>query len=249
MAEIYGATTTSKVQAKTSYSSPQPKYRARKNRDRIENNVAPQFVPSNGSSVTPPSTSQIGSTGAFGAMLPRINTNVPQINTGVPQIRTGGFQPRPPISFNRATTPLVNLTGSPNLQPTVYGPPIPQGYRGSGTIAGGATTQAEIDRRRQITALTTPYQGSLAALTGANMVEPTQTGFPGTDYRQPVSVSQQYLQGGYASPSEIVAPGFDYSGGGGSGGGGGYGGGGGGGGYNYGSNIVSQVLNWRVATG
>ena len=102
-----------------------------------------------------------------------------------------GTDPRQiPSGFNR---PVVKLTGQPNtVGVNQYNYLTPQQK---------SAWDAE-KRRQQINQLTAPYTGSLAALTGANMVEPVNQGFPGTDPRQQVQVSNQYLAG----PQRFGAP-------------------------------------------
>lgn len=138
--------------------------------------------------------------------------------------------------------------------------PLPPGY-GYRSINNGET-QADIIRRRQINQLTTPYgtmdnRGIMAPivnLTGAKMVQPVQTGFPGTSYKQPIPISNATLgiptvppvESAYTNPVADYGAGYGYGGYPSYGGYGGYGGGGGGGGY---GSSYARVLNWRVATG
>jgi len=174
-----------------------------------------------------------------------------------------GTDPRQiPSGFNR---PVVKLTGQPNtVGVNQYNYLTPQQK---------SAWDAE-KRRQQINQLTAPYTGSLAALTGANMVEPVNQGFPGTDPRQQVQVSDTWgrpagmgakIQGvpwsDFADTygNTTAAAGGRRSGG---GGGGGYGydpygysdpysGGGSYGSTPYSSwgDPVGNILNWRVATG
>jgi len=202
--------------------------------NRIQRNAPrPNFINANGSSVTPPSTSQNGAQGSFGAMLPAQGVGGRRPVLSQQQIRTirTPLQQRP-VSTGYST---AALTGANNARYTYQGL-----YR----------PDAEQIRRQQITQLTAPYQGSIAALTGANMVEPTQVGFPGSDPRQPIPISNAAAGiVSNAAPAPVLET-FTGSkrrkgyGGGGGGYGGSYGGG-----YGYGNSVATQILNWRVATG
>ena len=192
---------------------------------RLTGNTKPQFKSSNGSNAI------AGARGQFGAMLPRVGAgtspaagvgqfSVSKLNTvtkvvanamsGISKLGgTAGLAQqmgyaRQPLSspqtktvFSGATQPtnrpLVNLTGQPStVGVNQYNYLTPQQK---------SAWDAE-KRRQQINQLTAPYTGSLAALTGANMVEPVNQGFPGTDPRQQVQVSNQYLAG----PQRFGAP-------------------------------------------
>jgi len=172
-----------------------------------------------------------------------------------------GTDVRQPIP-NNVTTPKATsfYTGANNVTP----PKATASYTGANNAANVnqynylTPQQKEVwdakKRREQINQLTTPYTGSLAAITGANMVEPSRQGFPGTDARQPIPISNSYLNNALpvASVPTSSSGYYDYggSGGGGSGGyGNGYDYGGYGSNSGYGYDPIVSVLNWRVATG
>jgi hypothetical protein len=154
------------------------------------------------------STAPIGATGTSGANLPTKQKNNPLAY----QFPTKSNVPSAYQGINAS-----------NLNPLHVTTPL--------SYAPGTSLY-----NQQITQLTAPYQGSLAALTGANMVEPAQTGFPGSDPRQPIPIN---LPTGSTTPSDT------------SGGGrwGGWGGGGVGGSVSNNGGSLSQILNWRIATG
>jgi len=220
----------------------------------------------------------------------RISTNPVGMSASIPRV---GFGVRVPDWVKPSLAPQYRGEYGFGIQtPERIGLSIPSlslGYGGTGKRMlgqssvnmprhpgyGQVSETPESIRRQQINQLTGRYTGSLAAITGANMVEPVNRGFPGTHQDQPVPVSDTWGRPAGMGAKIQGVPWSDFADTYGNTtaavGGGGRRGGGGGGGYgydpygysdpysyggNYGStpysswgDPVSNILNWRVATG